>query len=170
MGRIAKVLEFIRGVGGKSDTKCDPGGGAIRQAPHAQQPGDDAHPLPGDYAVLVETPQSGGFAAVGYVDPLNAQTAGPGERRIYARAADGSQVIELWLQSDGSAAMNNGTGFLVLQSDGSVNINGLIIGTDGKATSPTGFEGPSMVADGKELAGHTHPGVETGSSNTGQNQ
>lgn len=170
MGRIAKVLAFIRGTGGRSDTKCDPGGGAVRQAPHAQQPGDDAHPLPGDYAVLVEMPQTGGYSAVGYVDPQNAQTAGPGERRIYARTASGAQIVELWLKADGSARLSNGGGFLTLQANGSVDINGLIIDTSGKATSPTGFEGPSVVADGKELAGHTHPGVQAGADNTGQNQ
>lgn len=170
MGRLAKVLSFIRGAGGKSDTKCDPGGGAIRQAQHAQPPGDDSHPLPGDYAVLVELPQSGRFAAVGYVDPQNEQTAGPGERRIYARAADGARIVALWLKADGSASLSNASGFFTLREDGAVDINGLVIDPSGKATSPVGFDGPSMVADGKELAGHTHPGVEPGAGNTGQNQ
>lgn len=170
MGRIAKVLEFIRGAGGKSDTKCDPGGGAVRQAPHAQQPGDDAHPLPGDYAVLVEVPQSGGFAAVGYVDPNNAQTAAPGERRIYARTADGQQVVELWLKADGSARLSNASGHLELQAGGTVDINGFTIDPSGKATSPVGVKAPSIVAAGKELAGHSHPGVEPGPNSTGPNQ
>lgn len=158
MGRIAKVLEFIRGVGGKSDTKCDPGGGAIRQAPHAQQPGDDAHPLPGDYAVLVETPQSGGFAAVGYVDPQNTQTAGPGERRVYARTADGSQVVELWLKSDGSARLSNAGGYLELEAEGDVVGNGARMTRDGDV----------VTSDGVSLRGHTHAQGNDSDNNTEQ--
>lgn len=170
MGRIAKVLDFIRRAGGKSDTKCDPGGGAIRQAPHAQPAGDDGHPLPGDYAVLVEVPQAGGYSAVGYVDPRNAQTAGPGERRIYARSADGAQVVELWLKSDGSARLSNADGFSELKPSGAVDINGCIIGTDGSVTSPSKLAAPSILGDDSELVGHRHPGVVVGGGVTGPNQ
>lgn len=146
MGRIAKVLEFIRGIGGKSDTKCDPGGGAIRQAPHAQPPGDDSCPLPGDYVVLVEVPQSGGYAAVGYVDPQNTQVAGPGDRRLYARTPEGVQVVELWLKADGSARLSNGAGFLELEAGGDVVGNGARMTTDGDV----------ITSDGVSLRRHTH--------------
>lgn len=158
MGRIAKVLAFIRGAGGRSDTKCDPGGGAIRQAPHAQQPGDDAHPLPGDYAVLVEVPQTGGFAAVGYVDPQNAQTAGPGERRVYARTANGEQIVELWFKSDGSARLSNASGYLELEAGGDVVGNGARMTTDGDV----------VTSDGVSLRWHTHAQGNDSDSNTEQ--
>lgn len=158
MGRIAKVLEFIRGVGGLSDAKCDPGGGAIRQVRHFQGAGDDSPPLPGDYAALVEVPQTGGFVAVGYVDPLTEQTAAPGERRLYARTADGAQIVELWLKADGSARLSNAGGYLELEAEGDVVGNGARMTRDGDV----------VTSDGVSLRRHTHAQGNDSDNNTEQ--
>lgn len=167
MGRVAKLLEFIRTLSfdaNTSDAKVDNAGGDIIRAPHSGPAGDDAHPLPGDYAVLVETPRHGGFAAVGYVDPKNQQTAQAGERRIYARDPQtGDQIAQVWLKKDGTivaendgvtftlspdgtARTDNGAGYIELKPDGVVEING--------ATVPT--SGDVITASGVSLDNHTH--------------
>ena len=119
-GRLAKLINFIRKPKGVSDVRCDPGGGANVDAYHMQPAGDDAHPLPTDTAALVELPRSRNFAAVGYHDPNNAQTAGPGERRVYARDADGNQVAEVFLHNDGQVRTSNDKGFIDLAADGTI--------------------------------------------------
>ncbi|AAQ96486.1 hypothetical protein [Vibrio phage VP16T] len=120
MGRFAKITNFIRRAAGVSDVRCNPGGGATVDAYHAQPAGDDCHPLPTDTAVLVETPRSNNYAAVGVVDPNNRQTAGPGERRVYSRNADGEQVAEVFLHDDGQVRVSNDEGFVDLAADGTI--------------------------------------------------
>lgn len=153
MGRIARLLSFIRGERNNtkvSDAKVNYTGGANALADHMAPPGDDSHPLPGDYVALVEQPQSGRFAAVGYLDPRNEQTAAAGERRLYSRNADGQRVAQVWLKNDGTVLLENGNGHIRLQPDGSVNINGLVIDTNGNVTTASGIS----------LDGHGHePGT-----------
>ena len=123
MGRIAKILGFIRttSFGAQaSDVKVDAGGGDIILAPHFGSPGEDAHPLPGDYSATVETPRGGGAVSVGYVDPKNEQTAQPGERRTYARNEQGQRVCQVWLKSDGTILIENGVASTTMAPDGTV--------------------------------------------------
>lgn len=181
MGRIAKIIQFVSGTSfeaAASDVKADVGGGDIVTAPHFCQPGDDGVPLPGDFAFFSETPRRGGFASVGYVDPKNPQTALAGERRIYARDAAGEQVCQVWVKSDGTVfadndkgsytldpdgghTLQNANGFIKLLPDGSVNINGYIISTDGNGTTANGVsQDGHKHAQGADSAGNTQQETE----------
>ncbi len=126
MGLVAKLLSFARVTrndANVSDVKADPGGGPNVTAEHFAAPGDDAHPLPGDYPYLAPTQQRGRFAAVGYVDPKNEQKAQPGERRLYARDAEtGEAVFEIWIKADGSGTLSNANGSVTLDPDGGSSI------------------------------------------------
>lgn len=184
MGLIAKVLSYTRiadRFGAKvSDVKHDPGGGANETGEHFQAANQDAVPLPGDYLLTVSVQRTGGAVVAGFIDPKQEQTAEPGEYRAYARDADGAQVVQIHLKKDGTARMNNANGFIELQADGTVNINGFIIDTDGSAESPVSVTAPtvdgtsSVQAAGKELVGHAHAGSPTAPSGpvspTGANQ
>lgn len=113
MGLIGRILSFVRAQrnGAQiSDVKTDPGGGPNVTAEHFAPAGDDAHPLPGDYVYGSPSPQHGRYAAVGYVDPANQSKAQPGEKRLYARNADGQQVGEVWLKADGTIVSENDNG------------------------------------------------------------
>ena len=201
MGLISKVLSYARiadRFGAKvSDVKHDPGGGANETGEHFQAANQDAVPLPGDYLLTVSVQRTGGEVVVGFIDPKQEQTAGPGEYRAYARDADGVQVVQLHLKKDGTAALSNaeatvemepsgevntqnGGGFYKLLASGAVDINGFIINTDGSAESPVSVSAPAVVgatsvqAAGKELVGHAHAGSPTAPSGpvspTGANQ
>lgn len=172
MGRIAKVLSFVRAIRGTanvSDVKIDPGGGANVTPEHFSAPGDDSFPLTTDYVVTEDVPRTGGEAAVGYVDPINTPKAREGDKRIYARdPVTGATVIDLWLKSDGSGTLENSNGVSTLAADGSQTgsnasgsfalqangdfvVNGVTIAADGKVTIPA-----SLTLNGKEIAEHDH--------------
>lgn len=74
---------------------------------------------------------------------------------IRLRNADGKQYV--WLKNDNSIVLGNGNGSITLNADGSVNINGLTISSDGK------LKDSGNIA----LNTHTHSGVEAGNQNTG---
>lgn len=190
MGRIAgvigKLLSFVRveREGAKlSDVKVDIGGAEILTAEFNQPSGDDAFPLVGDYPTAIRIPRSGRVLVIGFVEPDALQKALEGDKRIYARKADRSEAVEVWLKSDGTALIDNengsaelrpdgsyriqnSNGFIELQADGIVNINGATINTTGDIESPTTVLAPSIVADGKELADHDH-NINSGSSSPG---
>ena len=185
-GKLAKLLSFVRTTRNDaivSDVKVDTGGGYNLTGEHFSAPGEDAHPLPDDYVVMMPVQATGRTVAVGYADPNNPQVAEPGEKRIYARDSSGAVIVELWLKADGSAVLanaigsitlspdgsivsTNGIGTITLEAGGDVNINGAIIDTDGNISSPTSVSAPSIVADGKELTDHDHP-ITGGSSAPG---
>lgn len=122
MGLVGKLLSFARltrNGAEVSDTKLDPGGGANVTAPHFASPGDDSHPLPGDYVLGVRVPGSGTWAAAGYLDPKNSGAAQAGEKRLYARDAAGVEIVQLHLKADGTATLFNDSGSVTLQPDGS---------------------------------------------------
>lgn len=186
MGRLGKLLSFLRTTrngSNVSDAKVDTGGGFNLTLEHFSPAGEDAHPLPGDYVAILPIQATGRGVAVAYADPNNEQTAQPGEKRIYARDSSGAFVVELWLKADGSAVLTNGFGTVTLSADGAISgsnsngsfelesggdfvVNGVTIDTDGNITSPTSVSAPSIVADGKELAGHDHD-ILSGSSAPG---
>lgn len=189
MGWLGRVLSFTRRQRGStsySDTKVDAGGGDNLTAQHFGAPGDDSHPLPSDTAALLPLPGTGRAAAVAYLDPANDQLAGPGERRIYSRNSAGQAVARVWLQDDGSAVIDNGSGGIVLGSDGTVSINGVEIDPSGNISAPgdADFTGDvtaatltadqieavvSLIAATLELVLHTHL-AGTPPGNTGPNQ
>lgn len=162
MGMIARLKSFLRITRGGDkvpEVKVDTGAGYLVLAEHFQPAGDDGQPLPDDYALMVNVKGSGRSAAAGYLDGKNAGEAGPGERRLYSRDTDGTIKSVIWLKSDGSVTVNNGSGAITLQSDGTVNLNGVTINTAGEIDANK-VSAPSVVASGKELAGHTHtPGT-----------
>lgn len=188
MGLIGRVLSFARRVRNNaqvSDTKMDPGGGAIRTAEHFSSPGDDGHPLANDYVFAAETPQSGRVAAVGYIDPRNEPKSGPGEKRIYSRTEDGAMAAEHWLKADGAVVTENENGSVTLGADGSILgqnaagsfelqaggdfvVNGVVITPAGQITTPTGIVSPSATIGGVEVAGHNHAQANDSAGNTEQ--
>lgn len=178
MGRIVIVKDFARAVrengANVSDVKFDPGGGNNITGEHFSSLGDDSYPMLGiDYGVAVDVPRKGGAVIVGYVDPINTPKATKGEKRIYARDANGDSIAEAWLKSDGSIHVissdgsfildgagsikgSNSSGDFELKADGSFNMNGVIIDASGNVTMP----GTLSVA-GKDFATHAHIGSPT---------
>ena len=121
MGRIAKLLSFVRvtqNTAKVSDVKVDPGGGPNVTAEHFTAAGDDSHPLPGDYVALNTDSGSGRESAIGYLDPLNEPKALAGDKRIYARDANGVLIVEVWLKNTGEATIFNANGSITLRPDG----------------------------------------------------
>jgi len=189
--KIAKIISFARAVrnGAQvSDATVNPGGNSNLRTEHFADSGDDSYPLPIDYSIVVGVVQTGAAAgvSVGYADVKNEKKAQPGEKRIYARDANGDVVVELWLQNDGTAILSNDNGsvtlgpngsvlaqniaggFMHLKDDGDLDLNGVLIDTDGNLTSPETITGDEVkTAAGIDLDEHTHGGVETGSGNTG---
>lgn len=191
MGRVAKLLSFVRAArnGAKvSDAKVDRGGGDTRTLDHFSDPGDDSHPLPGDYAAALPQAGTGRDSAVGYVDPFNTPVAQPGEKRSYARDPDTKlAVCEVWLQNDGTAKLSNDKGSVVAAPDGGITLTGpfatltlsalgSIKGENGGGSfelTPAGLflvngaqisaTGAIQTAAGKDVDTHTHPqGVDSG--------
>lgn len=145
MGLVARVKSFARVVRNGAqiaDVKVDLGGGDIRTVEQFGPAGDDSAPLPGDSAAVIDQSGTGRMSSVGYQDPNSTPKALQGEKRIYARDANGNVVAELWLQGDGS---------LAIDTDSDVNINGVIIKSNGDVEIPT-----SLKVAGKEIAGHDH--------------
>ena len=162
---ISKLLSFTRVVKNEanvSDVKVDPGGGANITTEHFAPPGDDSFPLPDDYVLGVDVPRSGSKAAAGYIDPKNTPKANEGDKRIYGRKADGISVNEVWLKNDGSVLVSNDNGSILLKQNGDINLNGVIIDTNGNITTPATIVADTIEADTSlkvgvsEVLGHTH--------------
>lgn len=177
MGKLGIIQSFVRRVRGGvpvSDVAVDAGGGFIITAEHFSAIGDDAHPLAEDYVALMSNTGAGRESAIGYLDPVNTPTAGPGEKRIYSRdASSGVTAAEIWLKSDGSIVASNGSGSFALAAGGVVTINGVTIDTSGNITTggnigAASVAAPLIQADGNELAGHLHL-AGTPPGNTGPN-
>src|SRR5690606_15620971 len=103
------------------EVKADLGGGDVVTADLMLPPGDDAEPLPGDFVELVGGSGTGSAVAVGFFDPKNEGTAGSGERRIYARDADGAPVAAVWCKADGSIeieVLKSGGAPVVIRTEG----------------------------------------------------
>ena len=176
--RIAKLLSFLRvnrNDANMSDVKVDLGGGDNRTADHFSDPGDDSFPLESDYVLTSSVARNGSKAAHGYLDPINAGVAQRGDKRVYGRNTNGVAVNQMWLKNDGSALISNDNGYMLLESNGVINLNGVIIDTDGNITSPKTITADtvkvttSLIAALKELVGHLHlAGVPPG--DTGPNK
>ncbi len=182
MGLIAKVLEFARSVSNgvpSSDVKSNPGGEDLNTPQHFQDANTDSAPLPGDYDLLVGVQGSGRYGAAGYVDPKNKQSAQAGEWRAYARDSEtGEQVVQVWVMSDGAVltendngshmlfpsgaqTMQNANGYIKLLDNGTVDINGYIIGTDGNGITKNGVSQDDHThAQAADSAGNTQQETE----------
>lgn len=109
----------------------------------------------------------------------------------------GGGAATITIQTDGTIEIANAAGFIILASSGIVNINGVMIDPTGNIIGPAnitaggvlagaslaagggtmaggtlsmtaGLSAPSVVAAGKELAGHDHPSADP-PANTGPN-
>lgn len=137
MGRIGEVLGWAaRKLTG--DVRHDVGGGSVHLSQLFSDSGVDAPPLPGDYVIASDTQSRSRSAVVGVVDGKNASTAAAGERRTYARGADGTVKVELYLRADGSARLFNESGYIELQTSGQILANGARITTDGDVITAAG--------------------------------
>lgn len=193
MGRIGRLLSFVRTLrnGSKvSDVKIDLGGGENILSEHFSDAGDDSFPLESDYVLTSQVPRSGGQVVAGYLDPINAPKALPGDKRIVGRdQATGLVVVDVWLKSSGEAVTANDNGSFTLNPDGSIKgingsgsfelevggdfrVNGVVIDTSGNITSPAKIDAvtveatTSLLAATKEIAGHDHT-IDSGSSAPG---
>lgn len=155
MGLISKLLSFTRvnrHDSNLSDVKVDPGGGPYVTAEHFAPAGDDSHPLPTDYPLIIRVQKTGKYAAIGYIDPNNAQTAEPGGKRIYGRDPEGNQVNELWLKNDGDILVDNDAAYIETKADGTItadNDSGSIVITPaGQITLDNGSGSVDIAAGG----------------------
>lgn len=155
MGLISKLLSFTRvnrHDSNLSDVKVDPGGGPYVTAEHFAPAGDDSHPLPTDYPLIIRVQKTGKYAAIGYIDPNNAQTAEPGGKRIYGRDPEGNQVNELWLKNDGDILADNDAAYIEIKADGTItadNDSGSIVITPaGQITLENGSGSVDIAAGG----------------------
>lgn len=188
MGLIGRLRSFFRtALSGDnvSQSTVDLGAGHVVYADHFSAPGDDSHPLDDDYCIALSNGREEGFAVVGYVDQRNAGVAAKGEKRIYGRDSAGASVCQVHCKADGAIVVSNATGVFTVAADGSISgvnpngnftlqaggdfvVNGATIATDGSITSPVSVAAPSVQANGKELAEHTHV-AGTPPGNTGVN-
>lgn len=160
MSNIARLLSFVRVVRQDvniSEVTIDTGGDVNHTADHFAPSGDDSHPLETDYVLATDIPQSGTKVVINYLDSINEPKTGEGEKRIYARdPSTGETVNEVWLKNNGDVLLSNDNGSILLQADGTVNINGVIINPSGDIDTPGSISAPSMVVNSIELATHTH--------------
>lgn len=156
MSTIAVVQSFERVTdenGEGADITVEAAGeeGAVDEAEHFANSGDDAPPLKGDFAALSDAPGKGSQRVAGYVDPKNKGKALAGEKRIYARAPDGSVAAEIWIHGDGLVEIT------ALAAGGRYKIGKVEIDANGNLTTPgeitAKFGTPAKVT----LTAHTHP-------------
>lgn len=174
IGAIGRLLNFNRSENNGtnfSQAVVDRGAGVSSTVEYFQPVGDDSHPLPGDYVILIPVRRQGGYSAVSYIDPKNEQVAAAGEKRIYARNAAGDAVCIVWLKNDGSVHITNENGSFVMQANGDVVINGVIIKANGDIDAPGridadgNIETPNIVKGfnvistetNNTLGAHVHP-------------
>ena len=154
MGRIAKLLSWALNTNSDvqpPEAKGDSGGGVVFNADHFQDSGFDSQPLPDDYFATTPGVGSGDEIVSGYHDTNSAnRKAGPGEARTYARDADGVAVCEVWCKADGTIEISS-------IADGStLNLNGVIIDTDGNLTAPGKITTKAGTLGEVELGSHDH--------------
>jgi hypothetical protein len=131
--RVAFVLSFERKVVDGvpvAEIKVDSGDGDATLHDHWQPVGEDSQPCVGDAVLLVDSATgSGQEEIVGYADVENAGSAGPGEKRLYARTAAGEIVGEVWLKADGTVNVVASTGLIIGEGAASA----MVLGTELKA-------------------------------------
>lgn len=144
MGLIGTVKGFARLVKGASSAQfsrvtLDTGAGANQDTPHFSDAGDDSQPLEGDLAQASSTRATNGLSTVGYIDQKNAGITQPGEKRIYARDADGVIVASYYMQNDGTIIIQNDTATITIDPAGNFD-----------------FAGGTFTINGQVFANHTH--------------
>ena len=170
MGLVASAARIIESLG-SSIFNVDLGAGNTRKAQEFKTPGDDSAPLPEhDWPLAVPSTRSGSQVIAGYATAEEERLAQPGERRLYARDAEGVEVSSIWLKNDGSVtvenentqvtvgpdgdvAMSNDNGGIELGANGDVTINGVTIKADGTIDAPGDIEAGGDVASQGTVSG-----------------
>lgn len=120
-----------------------------------QEPGVDALPLPGDEVAIEEAEGAGDTIATAFADPKNTGTAEEGERRQYARDAEGTLVCEIWQKKDGTIVLKS------IASGSKLDLNGVLIDQQGNIVAPgeiTAMAGtPEAPLPGVKVSQHLHP-------------
>lgn len=200
MGRITRILSFFRSVRDGaflSQTRSKSTRSVIYTSDNFQSSGEDSQPLPGDFAITVETVRTGSSAVVGYIDQKNEGVSEPGEKRIYSRDSSGNVIATLYLKNNGEIEIKNdelsmhlfNSGDVLIQNENITlamspagafkldNTLGILelrddgsIDLNGTIIDPTGaISTNSIEVDGKQLKDHTHGGVTVGGGTTGPN-
>ena len=148
MGRITRALSA---TGDK--IKADRGAGDINEMDHLQPLGDDSKPLPQDDGWSDRTNESSGDVYLGAFDYEN-KIAEPGEKRTYARDADGNAVSHVYQKKDGTIIIANDSYSKVISPDGSfVETNGAYsksVNADGSFTETNGAYTKTVDAAGNK--------------------
>ena len=153
MGWVARVFSFAR-LTRRQDAKVpvvkgNPGAGANATMEHFSAAGDDSPPLDGDYVAAMDIPRSGGKVAVGSLDPRTAGISLPGEKRIFARSPDGTQVSQIYMLQDGNILIQNDVGSILITPAGIVVINEtLTIDTVGNVITPGTMTASAFIGGG----------------------
>lgn len=124
-GTLARVISSQRKIENGvpvTEVQVDECDGDITTVDLYQPPGEDSLPLPGDNALLQESPGLGVKACVGFHDPVNQGSAGDGEKRVYARQPNGQPAVEYWLKANGDAVIKGyvASGKLLIDWPGTV--------------------------------------------------
>lgn len=138
MGLISAIVDVTRtdedGVP-VYDITVDTGGGANVTARYVSPPGDDSPPRVGDSALVIDGPQTGSAVVVGLIDGTS-RSAGLGEKRFFSRDGDGNPIAWVWLKADGEVEIRNEHGHFIMEPEGAVTINGVVIDIDGNILAP----------------------------------
>lgn len=146
MGRITRALSNI---GSRIKAVID--ATDINEMEHLQPLGDDSRPLPQDDGWSDRTSQNGVDVYFGAFDYDN-KIAEPGEKRTYARDADGVPVNHVYLKKDGTVIIANDSYSKTINPDGSwVETNGTYsksVNADGSYTETNGNYNKSVSTSG----------------------
>ena len=147
MGRITRALNAI---GDRIKALAD--AGDINEMEHLQPLGDDSKPLPQDDGWSDRTNRSGGDVYLGAFDYDN-KIAEPGEKRTYARGADGDPVSHVYQKKDGTIIIANDSYSKTINPDGSfVDTNGTYsksVSADGSFTETNGAYTKTVATSGE---------------------
>jgi len=147
VGRITRALSVI---GERIKALAD--AGDINEMEHLQPLGDDSKPLPQDDGWSDRTNQSGGDVYFGAFDYEN-KIAEPGEKRTYARDADGNPVSHVYQKKDGTIIIANDSYSKTINPDGSfVETNGTYsknVSADGSFTETNGAYTKTVATSGE---------------------
>lgn len=141
VGRITRALSALA-----ERIKADRGASDINEMEHLQPLGDDSKPLPQDDGWSDRTSENGNDVYFGAFDYDN-KIAEPGEKRIYARDADGVPVNQVYLKKDGEIITSNDNCSVTQNPDGT------IISTNGTSTITQLPDGTTTLDSGS--ATHT---------------
>jgi len=192
VGRVLQILKITKRGATVPEIKAEVRKGQIKRMERFNPPGDDSNPLPDDLVFSVSRPETGIWAALGYIDQDNAPVALAGEKRFYARDTSGNIKSTIWMQNDGKVTIWNDNAMVTIAADGKVTIdssvnteinsaatvinnNVTINGTlqvNGSAQATGTVTGDTDVLTGAtSLKNHTHPqGIDSGldtQANTG---